>query len=348
MSDAPDIASLRHFSTIKNPDKNSEPMAILSKTVTVEKYLAGVRVDSFLVKHFRSYTSWRILRMVAAGLVTIDGQVAATTQRVHPGQQVTIQLAEPPDLYIPPEPTPLEILFEDDSLLVINKPAGLIAHPTGEIPDGTLINAVQYYLDKQSTHPGLERPGIVHRLDRDTSGAMAICKEHLSHRLLSIQFQLGRISKSYLALVEGVLTEDKLVIDLPIGRAPGCSSALMSCRADALEAQASKTSLRVVERFPQHTLVEAKPRTGRMHQIRIHLATIGFPIVGDEFYLKEGEIRPLVWPESEREQVSPLINRQALHAACLSFAHPLTNEWQDFQAPLPDDLRQAIERARHG
>lgn len=102
MSDAPDIASLRHFSTIKNPDKNSEPMAILSKTVTVEKYLAGVRVDSFLVKHFRSYTSWRILRMVAAGLVTIDGQVAATTQRVHPGQQVTIQLAEPPDLYIPP------------------------------------------------------------------------------------------------------------------------------------------------------------------------------------------------------------------------------------------------------
>lgn len=177
---------------------------------------------------------------------------------------------------------------------------------------------------------------------------MAICKEHLSHRLLSIQFQLGRISKSYLALVEGVLTEDKLVIDLPIGRAPGCSSALMSCRADALEAQASKTSLRVVERFPQHTLVEAKPRTGRMHQIRIHLATIGFPIVGDEFYLKEGEIRPLVWPESEREQVSPLINRQALHAACLSFAHPLTNEWQDFQAPLPDDLRQAIERARHG
>lgn len=322
-------------------------MPILEKSVTVEKYLAGVRIDSFLVKHLRSYTSWRILRMVAAGQVRVDGQIATTVQRVHPGQQVSIRLVEPPDLLIPAEETPLEIIFEDDVLLVINKPAGLIAHPTGEIPDGTLINAVQHYLDRNASHPGLERPGVVHRLDRDTSGAIALCKEHLSHRLLSIQFQRSRVSKVYTALVEGVLKEDELVIDLPIGRAAGCSSALMSCKADALETQSSKTSIRVLERFAKHTLVEAKPRTGRMHQIRIHLATVGHPITGDEFYTHGGEIIPLRWPETERAPISPLIDRQALHASILSFAHPLTNDWHDFQAPLPRDFTQAIEMARN-
>ena len=169
----------------------------------------------------------------------------------------------------------------------------------------------------------------------------------MSHRLLSIQFQRERISKSYLALVDGVMKLDSGTIDLPIGRARSGASALMSCQADAIDAKSSKTNYEVVERFARHTLVKAKPRTGRLHQIRVHLATIGHPVVGDDFYGLLGELKP----ERERPRpgepapapISPFINRQALHAAELSFAHPMTAEWHTFFAPLPDDMERALD-----
>ncbi len=315
-------------------------------TVTVDKYLHGVRIDSLLVKHFRGYTPWRFLRMARAGQVTIDGVVCGPTQRVFTGQTVSVTLIEPPDLQMPPEQIDFGIVFEDQWLLIVNKPAGLIVHPTGEIPAGTLVNAVQSYLDKQSSLKGLLRPGIVHRLDMDTSGAIALCKDHLSHRLLSIQFQRERVSKTYLALVEGVVTDDSFTVDLPIGRAAGCHAALMSAQADALEAQPSKTSFEVVERLAKHTLVRARPRSGRMHQIRVHLATVGYPIVGDEFYGPGGVILPRRLPDDNLEPVSELIDRQALHAAVLAFAHPITNDWCEFNAQLPPDFDRAIQAAR--
>ena len=316
-------------------------------TLIVESYLSGCRVDTFLAKHFRSYTPWRMHRMVRAGQVTVEGMIAAPDRRVFTNESVAVRLLEPPDNLMPPEEISFGVVFEDRWLLIVNKPAGLIVHPTGQNPSGTLTNAVQYYLDQNSEFPGQSKPGVVHRLDRDTSGVVALAKDHLSHRLLSIQFQRERISKSYLALVDGVMKHDSGTIDLPIGRARSGASALMSCQADAIDAKSSKTNYEVLQRFPRHTLVKAKPRTGRLHQIRVHLATIGHPVVGDDFYGLLGELKP----ERERPKpgqpgpapISPFIGRQALHAAELSFAHPMTSEWHTFTAPLPEDMERALE-----
>lgn len=319
-------------------------------TLIVEPYLSGCRVDTFLAKHFRSYTPWRMHRMVRAGQATVEGTVAAPDRRVFTAETVTICLLEPPDNLMPPEEISFGVVFEDQWLLIVNKPAGLIVHPTGQNPSGTLTNAVQHYLDQKSAFPGEAKPGVVHRLDRDTSGVVALAKDHLSHRLLSIQFQRERIAKSYIALIDGIVKQDAGTINLPIGRARSGASALMSCMADSIDARPSKTNYEVIERFSRHTLVKAKPRTGRLHQIRVHFATIGHPVVGDDFYGTLGELKP----DRERPKhgepplppISPFIARQALHAAELSFAHPITNDWQSFTAPLPEDLESAIELVR--
>lgn len=321
--------------------------------VTVEHYLRGVRIDSFLIKHFRNYTSWRMQRIVRAGQVTINGRVAELADRVRTGQNVSVRLIEPPDKLLTPERIPLEIVFEDEWLLVINKQPDVIVHPTGDVHSGTLANMVQAYLDAQTPVRGLLRPGLVHRLDRDTSGTIAVTKEHLSHRLLSIEFQQERVAKNYLALVEGVIRQDAGQLDYRIGRVNHPRCALMSARADSRNPKAARTLYEVVERFPEHTLVRCKPRTGRLHQIRVHLATLGHPIVGDEFYGAGGaikspralEVRSLDDVETAAlPPVSDLIGRQALHAEKLAFAHPILRDWREFEAPLPDDMRRAISR----
>lgn len=320
-------------------------------TLTVEKHLSGVRIDTFLAKHFRSYTSWRMHRLVRAGQVTVNGEPADPPRRVFTGQTVTVRLIEPPDDLMPAESIPLRIVFEDEWLIVVDKPPGLIVHPCGERPRGTLTNAVQWHLDQIAAVKGLLKPGVVHRLDRDTSGLIAVAKDHLSHRLLATQFERGRVAKGYVALVEGVIQCDSGVIDLPIGRVRGCSSALMTTRADALDARPSRTAYEVLERLPTHTLVKAKPRTGRLHQIRVHLAAIGHPVVGDEYYAPHGELkppRPPLLPDGTRPgpPISPFIPRHALHAAELSFTHPISGEWMTFTAGLPEDMRLAVNAVR--
>ena len=324
--------------------------AMHSATLIVESYLSGCRVDTFLAKHFRSYTPWRMHRMVRAGQVSVAGVIATPDRRVFTDETVEVRLLEPPDNLMPAEEISFGVVFEDRWLLIVNKPAGLIVHPTGQNPSGTLTNAVQYYLDQNAAFPGESKPGIVHRLDRDTSGVVALAKDHLSHRLLSMQFQRERISKSYIALVDGIIKADSGMIDLPIGRARGGASALMTCQADAIDARASKTGYEVIERFSRHSLVRAKPKTGRLHQIRVHLATIGHPVTGDDFYGMLGELKPdrerPAPGEPHATPISPYINRQALHAAELSFAHPMTHEWHTFSAPLPDDMEAALEMVR--
>lgn len=316
-------------------------------TAIVESYLSGTRVDTFLARHLRSYTAWRLHRLVRAGQVTVNGTVAAPDQRVFVGESVSVRLLEPPDNLMPAEEITFGIVYEDQWLLIVDKPAGLIIHPSGKNPSGTLTNAIQHYLDQKSDYPGQRKPGIVHRLDRDTSGVVATAKDHLSHRLLSIEFQRERIAKSYLALVDGVVRQDTGTIDLPIGRARSGASALMSCQADALDAKSSKTNYEVLERYSRHTLVRAKPRTGRLHQIRVHFSTIGHPIVGDEFYGMLGALKPdREDPQPGQpapEPISPYIGRQALHAEQISFAHPITQEWHTFTADLPQDIQKAIE-----
>ncbi|MEW4529973.1 RluA family pseudouridine synthase [Maioricimonas sp. JC845] len=316
----------------------------------VEEYLHGLRIDTFLVRHFRNYTTWRMQRMVRAGAATVDEAPADQTQRVFVGQRVRIRLLEPPDKLLDPEPEPLPILYEDSWMIVVNKPAGLIAHPTGEFQSGTLANVLQAYVDARTPLKGLVRPGVVHRLDRQTSGAIVLATDHLAHRNLSMAFETSRISKSYLALVEGVVDQSSGTINRPIGRARTGRHVLMSARPDAVDAKPAKTHYTVLERFAAHTLVRATPVTGRNHQIRVHLASIGHPLVGDEFYAANGRIKPLHDGNGDalREVETGLpIRRHALHAERLCLAHPITQVWMELQARIPADFAETLDVLRN-
>lgn len=348
-------------------------MPAFTAELIVENYLAGVRIDSFLEKHLRNYTPWRLQRMVRAGLVRVNDEAVPLKFRVSTGNRVSIRIVEPPDKLLLPREKPLEVLFEDPWLIAVNKPPGVVAHPCGDFQTGTLANMVQAHLDRQTAYPGLLRPGIVHRLDRLTSGVILVPKEHLAHRLLSIQFQQERISKTYVALVDGVMPEDSGVIDFPIGRIPGGKSILVSCRGDAIDRQPSKTRYEVLQRFREHTLVRAKPSTGRFHQIRVHLATLGYPVTADEYYEALGTVRPPrprpgtpgvvvppkplmeededdegddadVFDDASFDPTAPLMKRHALHAQRICFTHPISQEWMELTAPLPADMRGAVRR----
>ncbi|MDA1054552.1 MAG: RluA family pseudouridine synthase [Planctomycetota bacterium] len=298
----------------------------------VEKSLHGLRVDHFLARHFRNYTTFRLARLVRAGAVTIERAPATPEARVFRDQRVAVRFMEPPDKLYPPNPQPLEILFEDAWLVVVNKPAGLITHPVANFQSGTLANVLQAHLDEQTRRPGMLRPGIVHRLDRMTSGAIVIAKDHRSHTGLSIQFQSHQVVKQYLALVEGHLSSNSGSIDRPIGRCPG-KGVLMSTGTDARNRKPALTHFRVLKNYTHATLVEARPQTGRNHQIRVHLATIGHPILGDEFYGAFGLIKP---GSSTAHPDQP--SRHALHADRIGFEHPISRDRLEIIAPPPADF----------
>jgi len=300
----------------------------------VEKSLSGLRVDRFLNRHLRNYTPYRLQRMIRAGGARRNCAVIDLETRVFTGQEITLTLWEPPDKLLAPEPGDLAILFEDPWLIVLNKPAGIVAHPVGKFQTGTLVNRVQRHLDSQTKLKGLLRPGIVHRLDRMTSGIMVPAKEHASHSDVSIQFQRGRVQKSYLAILEGTLIEDAGEINLAIGHAASRETVLMSTAPDARRPKAAKTQYEVLERTANRTLIRAWPRTGRIHQIRVHFAAMGHPVVGDEFYQAFDGIKA---PAADREQ------RHFLHASTLRFRHPTTRETLHFQAPPPADFSALLK-----
>jgi len=312
----------------------------------VESEQSGSRIDSFLCRHLRNYTSWRIQRIVHAGGATIDFAPAGQTDRVFTGQQVRICLLEPPDKLLDPCPALLDVIYADEWCLVVNKPAGMIVHPVGDDQAGTLANVVQHWLDERSALRGLLRPGMVHRLDRQTSGAIAVAMIHQAHAALSLAFETSRVSKAYLALVEGRIQQDSGTVDLAIGRARTGRHVLMSCRADALDRKPARTSYQVIRRYARHTLIWARPRTGRNHQIRVHLAALGHPLVGDEFYETQGRFKPFHLRGESMEirevETGLPIRRHALHAARLEFAHPVSGHWMRHTAGLPVDFLDTL------
>jgi 23S rRNA pseudouridine1911/1915/1917 synthase len=298
-------------------------------------------------------------RLVRANQVRIEGVVAETGDRVYRGQMVEVRLLEPPDHLLPPEPRELEIIFEDSWLVVINKPPDIVVHPCGNYVSGSLANALQAHFDSQTQLRGLVRPGIVHRLDRLTSGVMVCTKHHLAHRKLGIHFEQGRVLKNYLALVHGVMPDDRGEVNLPIGQWPGGGTIRMSTAPEAIDPRASRTLYEVVERFAGFTLVRAEPHTGRLHQIRVHLAGIGYPVVADEFYSPASELRASDLavhngglPEIDHVNGAShaadeiLMGRQALHARSLRFVHPITGELVTFEAPLAEDMQRTLETLR--
>ncbi len=319
-------------------------------TFVVEQYLGGVRIDTFLERHLRNYSVYRVQRMIHAGAARIDGSLATIDVRVHRGQEVSVRLVEPPDDLLPAEPFPLEVVFEDPWIIALNKPAGMVVHPCGQYATGSLANFLQAYFDARTPVKGMVRPGIVHRLDRLTSGIICIAKEHLGNRGLSMAFENGRVSKAYLALVHGDVRSDRGVVRAAIGNTPGKRTILMSTRADAVDPRPSQTSYEVVERFGVCTLVRCKPLTGRLHQIRVHMAHIGHPLLADEFY------SPSPWftradlegstPADADEENEILFDRQALHAETLTVLHPIRNEMLTFHAPPAADFAQLVRLLR--
>lgn len=305
--------------------------------LTVDNYLNGVRIDHFLIRHFRNYTPFRMQRLVSAGQVQVDALPAIPEQRVYQGQFVTACLTEPPDKLLAPEQIPLEILYEDSWIGVLNKPAGCVAHPVGHYQSGTLCNGLQWHFDQQSAFPGLLRPGIVHRLDRQTSGVMVFSKDHYAHRSLSAQFQDRETHKIYLAITVGKPEMDEGVIDLPIGRDPTSETILMTAGPQAIKAKPATTRYKVLKSWQNRSLIQAEPLTGRNHQVRVHLAALGCPVFNDEYYGNE------LANDANLKLGATKFEQHALHASSLTIRHPITAQQMTFTAPMPDMFTRELE-----
>ncbi|WP_218916515.1 RluA family pseudouridine synthase [Rubinisphaera brasiliensis] len=343
------LPSFRMSFPVANPPEPDGSARSLE--LTVEPYQSGLRTDAFLVQQLRNYSLWKIQRLAHWGAITIRHQPVDLMKRLYPGDTIQVRLVEPPETVYEPEPFPLEIEYEDAWMLAVNKPPGVIAHPTGNMQSGTLCNYLQAHFDTQSGIPGLLKPGIVHRLDRETSGVMLIAKTHRAHRNFVDAFEHSRVSKTYVALLEGDVAKEEGTIDLPIGQATVDSKVLMSARGDAKNPKPAKTHWRVLKRLGSHTLVAAKPVTGRNHQIRVHFATIGHPLAGDEFYDRDGQFKAATRDSLEEGRrmtdtrcARTGLTRHALHASTIQTAHPITGVWMTIQAGLPADMLAAVLR----
>ena len=306
---------------------------------------AGWRLDLFLAHHFPSYSRVHLRRVITAGGVRVGDRGGKPSYRLRPGERVSIVLPDLPREAPQPENIPLEILYDDDWLAAINKPPGMVVHPARGHWSGTLASAVQFHFGgRLSTAGGPTRPGIVHRLDRDTSGVIVVAKNDQAHGNLATQFQNRLVEKEYFAIVAGVPHLDRDRIEEPIGFHPH-EREKMAIRRDHPLSRAAETFYEVVERFDGFAAVRILPKTGRTHQIRVHLGHIGCPVLCDRQYggrarLTRGEIR------RDPSDTLVLLERQALHARRIKLAHPATGEPLEFEAPLPADMTAVLEELR--
>jgi 23S rRNA pseudouridine1911/1915/1917 synthase len=308
---------------------------------------AGQRLDTFLASQITHTSRSQIRRAIESGDVTVNSRQAKPSYSVHPGEEIQVELPETEPLQAAPEPIPLDIVFEDDEIIVINKPSGMVTHPGAGATSGTLANALVYHFAQISHQPprrgGASRPGIVHRLDVGTSGLIVVAKTDRAHLSLAEQFESRTVFKSYQALVYGNVTENEGKIDAPIGRDPR-NRVKMSVRPLG-EGRNALTLYRVIERFDEFTLLDVEIKTGRTHQIRVHLASIKHPVVADHMY--DGGRSNAVKNARLRSTISRL-NRPFLHAVRLSLFHPTTGERLEFTAPLPAELQHFLETVRSG
>lgn len=298
----------------------------------VDRDAAGKRLDQFLTHCIPSLSRSQVQRLIEKGNVLVNSKKERSSFRVRLNDEVEMIVPPPEQITLSPEPIPLDILYEDDDLLVINKPAGLVVHPAAGHRSGTLVNALLNHCPDLSGIGGYLRPGIVHRLDKDTSGLMLVSKSDLTHRELAAQLKARKIKRKYLALVHGEVREEKGLIDAPLGRDPLNRKRITVLSKDDPYGREARTHYRVKERFPGYTLLDVELETGRTHQIRVHLAYAGYPVAGDPVY---GPRRnPLQLPG------------QALHAYRITFTHPRTGELLNFEAPPPPAFSQALDYLR--
>lgn len=309
-------------------------------TLVVEPHESSMRLDSFLAARLTQYSRVHLRRVINAAAATVDGRRAKAAQRLRAGQEIVVYLPELPREAPQPEEIPLSVLYEDETLAVIDKPAGMVVHPARGHWSGTLASALAHRFSQLSCIGGPTRPGIVHRLDRDTSGCIVIAKNDAAHALLSAQFEARTVQKQYFALVSGAPDRDRDLIDQPIGVHPH-QREKMAIRRHSDASREAQSVYEVVERFDGFAAVQVKPRTGRTHQIRVHMASIGCCVLCDRQYggrasLTRGDLSPRA---ADPDVV--LLARQALHAQRLGLEHPRTGQWLEFEAPIPADLEGA-------
>jgi 23S rRNA pseudouridine1911/1915/1917 synthase len=301
----------------------------------------GERLDRFLATRLKDLSRARLQALIASGNILVDGRPARPASRTREGQEVTVRVPEPETALPEPEAIPLRLVHEDPWLLVVDKPAGLVVHPGAGVRSGTLVNALLHLSKDLSGIGGVLRPGIVHRLDKGTSGLIMVAKDDRTHRALSEALAKREVQKEYLALVVGVPRKPQGEITAPIGRDER-DRKRMSVR--SRRGREARSSYVVEEPFDGAALLRVAIHTGRTHQIRVHLSSIGHPVAGDKAY--GGDRFPPSVPKRTREALATL-GRPALHAARLALTHPGKGERVTFESPLPDDIREVLERLRN-
>ena len=297
---------------------------------------AGARLDAYLAARIEGWSRARLQRLIEDGDVLVGGRAAKSSYKLRAGDEIEVELTPPPTSRFEPEDIAIEILHEDDELVVVNKPAGLVVHPAAGVPSGTLANALAFHFQRLPTRSGAVRPGIVHRLDKDTSGLMVVAKTESAHENLQDQFRARTVFKSYVALVHGRLKDDKGKIEEPLARDPRNRTRMSVVRGG----RSALSIYRVRRRYDRFTLLDVEIKTGRTHQIRVHLSWIKHPVVGDEVY---GGGRDKTISDTRLRARINALGRQFLHAERLGFHHPRTNEWMSFTSQLPPSLSDFLD-----
>ncbi len=289
----------------------------------------GERLDAYIASKLNSISRTNVKRLVEDGNIVVNGRVQKVSYKVQENDEINVEIPEAKELDIQAENIPIEVIYEDSDIIVVNKPKGLVVHPANGNWDGTLVNAIMAICkDSLSGIGGEIRPGIVHRLDKDTSGLLIIAKNDKAHLNMSEQIKNREVKKIYYALVRGVIPENEATINMPIGRSTK-DRKKMAVTKDGKEAI---THFKVIERFPKYTLLEVKIDTGRTHQIRVHLSEIGYPVVGDEVY------------SNGKNEFG--VHGQLLHAKSLDFKHPITEKQMHLEAELPEEFSNVLKRLR--
>ncbi|WP_392391592.1 RluA family pseudouridine synthase [Paenibacillus ihumii] len=295
----------------------------------IDEVSAKTRIDKFVKEQLGDEISRTQIQIwIEGGSVLVNGAKVKTNYKLAPGDRITLTIPEAESVEIVPEDIPLDIYYEDSDVIVVNKPRGMVVHPAPGHSSGTLVNALMAHCKDLSGINGELRPGIVHRIDKDTSGLIMAAKNDKSHASLAAQLKEHSVTRKYLALVQGNLSHDQGTVDAPIGRDPHDRKMYTVIDRNSKHAV---THFHVVERFGDYTLLELKLETGRTHQIRVHMKFIGHPLVGDPMYGRSKGLK---------------INGQALHATVLGFVHPSTAEYKEFTAPIPADMEDLLHSLR--
>ncbi len=298
---------------------------MVQKEILIPPNTPEARLDYFLARELaEGFSRTKIKQLIDGGRILLNGKEAKPHTKIAPGDKISISFTPQPDTSTRAENIPLDIVYEDEDLMVVNKPVGMVVHPACGNPSGTLVNALLHHSKALSSVGGMIRPGIVHRLDKDTSGLLVVAKNDNTHRLLGEQFKHHKITRVYWAAVKGVVQHDEMRSKEPLGRSPQNRKKVVVQEEGG---RPSATNFKVLKRYEKATLLEARPETGRTHQIRVHLRALGYPVLGDMVYGVSSQ-----W-----------INRQALHAKQLGFTHPRTKEKLVFDSDLPEDMQNLLK-----